>query len=57
MPRPRSDEKRIEMCLRLDEPTHRQLTVEAKRQVRSLQGEIIFRLRQSLEQPSETASA
>jgi len=37
--------------LRLDEALHRQLTAEAKRSVRSLNGEIIFRLRKSLDQP------
>src|SRR5262249_13468758 len=51
-PRPRPDLPTVELCLRLDEPTHRQLTAEAKRRsVRSLQGEIIFRLRKSLDQP------
>jgi predicted HicB family RNase H-like nuclease len=29
--------------LRLDEPLHRQLTAEAKRSVRSLNGEIVYR--------------
>jgi predicted HicB family RNase H-like nuclease len=43
--------------LRLDEALHRQLTAEAKRSVRSLNGEIIFRLRRSLDQaPDEAAS-
>ena len=39
--------------LRLDEALHRQLTAEARRSVRSLNGEIIFRLRRSLERPPE----
>jgi len=55
MPRPRPDLPTVELCLRLDEPTHRQLTAEAKRSVRSLQGEIIFRLRKSLDQPEGAA--
>ena len=45
------------LCLRLDEPLHRQLTAEAKRSVRSLKGEIIFRLRRSLEQQSDQVTA
>jgi predicted HicB family RNase H-like nuclease len=43
--------------LRLDEALHRQLTAEAKRSVRSLNGEIIFRLRKSLDQQSEEAAS
>ena len=43
--------------LRLDEALHRQLAAEAKRSVRSLNGEIIFRLRCSLDQQSEDAAA
>jgi predicted HicB family RNase H-like nuclease len=45
----------VKLNLRLDEGLHQQLAVEAKRQVRSLQGEIIFRLRKSLDQQSEAA--
>jgi len=41
----------VKLNLRLDEALHRQLTAEAKRSVRSLNGEIIFRLRKSLDQP------
>jgi hypothetical protein len=41
--------------LRLDE--RRQLTAEARRSVRSLDGEIIFRLRRSLDQQSEEAAS
>ena len=43
--------------LRLDEALHRQLTAEAKRSIRSLNGEIIFRLRRSLERQPEAATA
>jgi len=39
--------------LRLDEALHRELTAEARRSVRSLNGEIIFRLRRTLERPTE----
>jgi len=46
----------IKLNLRLDEPLHRQLTAEAKRSVRSLNGEIIFRLRRSLERQSRKAA-
>jgi predicted HicB family RNase H-like nuclease len=42
--------------LRLDEALHRQLTAEAKRSVRSLNGEIIFRLRRSLDQAEGESS-
>ena len=42
--------------LRLDEAMHRQLTAEAKRSVRSLQGEIMWRLRKSLDQSEGAAS-
>jgi predicted HicB family RNase H-like nuclease len=42
--------------LRLDEAMHRQLTAEAKRSVRSLQGKIIWRLRKSLDQSEGAAS-
>jgi predicted HicB family RNase H-like nuclease len=42
--------------LRLDEALHRQLTAEAKRSLRSLNGEIIFRLRRSLDQRSVDAA-
>jgi predicted HicB family RNase H-like nuclease len=41
--------------LRLDEALHRQLTAEARRSVRSLNGEIVFRLRKSLEIEAPTA--
>jgi predicted HicB family RNase H-like nuclease len=43
--------------LRLDESLRRQLTAEARRSVRSLNGEIIFRLRRSLDQQSEEAAS
>jgi predicted HicB family RNase H-like nuclease len=50
MSRQRPDVNTIELCLRLDEPTHRQLTAKAKRSVRSLNGEIVWRLRRSIEE-------
>jgi predicted HicB family RNase H-like nuclease len=40
----------VKLNLRLDEPTHRLLTAEAKRSVRSLHSEIVHRLRESLKQ-------
>ena len=43
--------------LRLDKGLHRSLVSEAARFERSLNSEIVWRLRQSLEQPSETAAA
>jgi hypothetical protein len=42
--------------LPLDEALHRQLTVEAQRSVRSLNGEILWRLRQSLQQSNQAAA-
>jgi predicted HicB family RNase H-like nuclease len=44
--------------LRLDETLHQQLAAEAKRQVRSLNGEIVYRLRRSIEaqQPDDRAA-
>jgi hypothetical protein len=42
--------------LRLDEPLRRQLIAEARRSVRSLNGEIVFRLRRSLDQQPEEAA-
>jgi predicted HicB family RNase H-like nuclease len=38
----------VKLNLRLDEGLHKQLAAEAKRSIRSLNGEIIWRLRQSL---------
>jgi len=42
--------------LRVDEALRWQLTAEARRSVRRLNGEIIFRLRRSLDQQSEEAA-
>jgi predicted HicB family RNase H-like nuclease len=42
--------------LRLDEALHRQLTAEAKRSIRSLNGEIIFRLRKSFRESEDAAA-
>ena len=46
-----------QLSLRLDEPLLQQLVTAAKRSVRSLNGEIVWRLRQSFEEPSEEAKA
>ncbi len=51
----RTDQVKV-LNLRLDEAMHRQLTAEAKRSVRSLQGEIMWRLRKSLDQSEGAAS-
>jgi predicted HicB family RNase H-like nuclease len=45
----------VKFNLRLDAGLHQRLTAEAKRHVRSLNGEILFRLRKSLDQPSKDA--
>jgi hypothetical protein len=48
------------MCVRLDEALRQRLIAEAKRSVRSLNGEMVYRLRKSFEdqkpEPDETAS-
>jgi predicted HicB family RNase H-like nuclease len=44
------DETTVKLNLRLDPQTHRQLTDEAREALRSLNNEIIWRLRQTLRQ-------
>ena len=46
-----------QLSLRLDEPLRQQLVTAAKRSVRSLNGEIVWRLRQSFQEPSDEATA
>lgn len=46
-----------QLSLRLDEPLRQLLLSAAKRSVRSLNGEIVWRLRKSFEQSSEEATA
>jgi predicted HicB family RNase H-like nuclease len=53
----KDDDDTVKLNLRLDPTLHRRLAVEAKQSVRSLQGEIIFRLRNSFEQQPEVATA
>jgi predicted HicB family RNase H-like nuclease len=48
---------RVNVNLRFDEELHKQLVAEAKRRVRSLNGEIVYRLRKSIEGDSEAATA
>jgi predicted HicB family RNase H-like nuclease len=43
--------------LRLDRPLHRVLKAEARRSMRSLNGEIVSRLRRSLDRRPEHAAA
>jgi predicted HicB family RNase H-like nuclease len=43
-------EERVKLNLRLDPQTHRRLTDEAREALRSLNNEIIWRLRQTLRQ-------
>jgi hypothetical protein len=45
----------IGLVLRLEPTLHQQLATEAKQSVRSLQGEIVFRLRNSFQQPATVA--
>jgi predicted HicB family RNase H-like nuclease len=49
--------KETQFSLRVDETLRRQLMAAAKRSVRSLNGEIVFRLRWTFEQPSDAAPA
>jgi predicted HicB family RNase H-like nuclease len=53
----RRDDSTVKFLMRLDEALHRQLALEAKRSVRSLNGEIVWRLRKSFEQQSDAAAA
>jgi predicted HicB family RNase H-like nuclease len=46
----------VKLNLRLDERLHQQLADEAKRSVRSINGEIVWRLRSSLDQQSDRAA-
>ena len=39
----------VRLVIRMDAPLHRSLTTEAKRAERSLNGEMLWRLRRSLE--------
>jgi predicted HicB family RNase H-like nuclease len=57
MERPQAD--RVNVNLRFDEALHQRLVAEAKRSVRSLNGEIVYRLRESIEEqrkPDEPAA-
>jgi hypothetical protein len=49
MGRKMTEPKRVQVSLHLEEPLREQLEAAARRSVRSLSGEITFRLRQSLE--------
>jgi predicted HicB family RNase H-like nuclease len=46
----RTDEDQVATCFRLDRALHTALVAEAKRALRSLNSEMILRLRKSLEQ-------
>jgi predicted HicB family RNase H-like nuclease len=48
---------RVNVNLRFDEELHKQLVAEAKRRVRSLNGEVVYRLRQSIERDEAAADA
>jgi predicted HicB family RNase H-like nuclease len=41
----------VKLNLRLESELHRELTVEAKRSLRSLQSQIVWRLREALQKP------
>ncbi len=46
----------VKLVIRLDKSLHRSLASEAKRSLRSLNGEMLWRLRCSLDQQQETAT-
>jgi hypothetical protein len=50
-------EKKIQVSVGVEEALRKQLEAAAKESVRSLSGEIVKRLRDSFEQPSEAATA
>jgi predicted HicB family RNase H-like nuclease len=52
----RTQSHHAHLCVRLDEALRKRLIAEAKRSVRSLNGEIIFRLRRSIEAQEDRAS-
>ena len=56
MPRQPSDLP-VKTNLRFDEELHQQLADAARRSVRSINGEIVYRLRTSFEQQSDEAPA
>ena len=47
-----TDQDQVATCFRLDRALHAALTAEARRSLRSLNSEMIWRLRQSLAQVS-----
>jgi predicted HicB family RNase H-like nuclease len=47
---------RVTVNLRFDEGLHQRLVAEAKRSLRSLNNEVMFRLRESIERDSEAAA-
>jgi hypothetical protein len=49
MSRPRRDDPRVQVSVGMDPELREQLEAAAKREVRSLAGEIVCRLRKSLE--------
>jgi hypothetical protein len=50
-----NQEGQVAICFRFDRALHAALTAEAERSLRSLNSELIWRLRQSLEQQKEAA--
>jgi predicted HicB family RNase H-like nuclease len=47
---------KVNTSLRFDKELHQRLVTEAKRSLRSLNGEVQFRLRESIERDSEAAA-
>jgi predicted HicB family RNase H-like nuclease len=52
-----SKDGRLTVNLRFDRDLHKRLVAEAKRRVRSLNGEVVYRLRESIERDSEAAAS
>jgi len=47
----------VNITLRFDESLHQRLVAEARRSLRSLNGEVVYRLRESIERHSEAAAS
>lgn len=51
------DDGRVAVCFRFDETLHRQLTEATKQSLRSLNSEILYRVKTTFDQKSDEAAA